>query len=312
MKVLFVLSVNKDTSSGLVVNQAQSIMDYDRSIMIEYYYVKGNGLKGYLKNIKPLKQKIREYDPGIIHAHYSFCGFLSALTLTRKPIVTSLMGSDLHLKIHWRVILFIASAFWSSVIVKSKAMKKKYLLSRTYIIPNGVSFGKYEELSKQEARRLLGLAIDKVYILFLADPKRPEKNFQLTKHAFDRLNVSGAELLVVHDMPHEKTRLYYYATDVLVLSSLYEGSPNVVKEAMVCNCPVVSTCVGDVETLFEGVEGHYIASPDPDNFSDKMKLALLFAKVKGRTEGRSRIRTLGIDTGSISGKIIELYKAVIV
>ncbi len=311
MKVLFVLSINKDTSSGLVVNQAKSIMDYDRSIEIAYHYVKVKGLKGYLKNIKPLKQKIREYDPAIIHAHYSFCGFLSALTLTRKPIVASLMGSDLNLKIHWRAILFVASAFWSSVIVKSKAMKKKYLFSQIHIIPNGVSFDKYEEISKQEARRLLGLAPDKEYVLFLANPERPEKNFQLTKNAFDRLNLSGAELLTVHDVPHEKTRLYYYATDVLVLSSLYEGSPNVVKEAMVCNCPVVSTQVGDVELLFEGVEGHYTASSDPDDFSDKMKLALLFAKEKGRTEGRSRIRALGIDSGSIAGKIIELYNAVI-
>jgi teichuronic acid biosynthesis glycosyltransferase TuaC len=312
MKVLFVLSGNKDTNSGLVVNQAQSIMCYDKAIDIEYYHVKGKGLKGYLKNIRPLKAKIRECDPQLIHAHYSFCGFLSALTLTRKPIVTSLMGSDLHLKIHWRFMLFIASAFWRSVIVKSRAMKKKYLLSRTYIIPNGVNFGKYEEASKTEARRLLGLSPDKTYVLFLADPERPEKNFQLTKHAFDRLDFPNAELLVVHDVPHEKTRLYYYATDILVLSSLYEGSPNVIKEAMVCNCPVVSTPVGDVGTLFDGVEGNYIAAPDPNDFSDKMKLALLFAKENGRTEGRNRIRALGIDAGSIAAKITALYEKVII
>jgi teichuronic acid biosynthesis glycosyltransferase TuaC len=311
MKVLFVLSVNKDTSSGLVVNQAQSIMRYNPSIEIEYYHVKGKGLKGYLKNIRPLKQKIREYDPQIIHAHYSFCGFLSALTLTRKPIVTSLMGSDLHLKIHWRFMLFVASAFWRSVIVKSKAMKKNYLLSRTFIIPNGVSFDKYDEIAKHEARGLLGLAPGKKYVLFLADPERPEKNFQLTRQAFDLLNFPDAELLVVHDVPHEKTRLYYYATDILVLSSVYEGSPNVIKEAMVCNCPVVSTDVGDVGTLFEGVEGNYMAAPDPNDFSDKMKQALLFSGEKNRTEGRNRIRALGIDAGSIAGKIRALYETVI-
>ncbi|MCZ8285064.1 MAG: glycosyltransferase family 4 protein [Bacteroidia bacterium] len=311
MKVLFVLSGNKDKSSGLVVNQARSIMRYNNSIDIGYYHVKGKGIKGYLKNIRPLRAKIREYDPQIIHAHYSFCGFLSALTLTRKPIITSLMGSDLHLKTHWRFMLFVASAFWRSVIVKSSAMKKKYLLSRTCIIPNGVSFDKYEEVSRQNARKALGLLPDKKYVLFLADPERPEKNFRLTKQAFDRLNFPDAELLVVHDVPHETTRLYYYATDILVLSSLYEGSPNVIKEAMVCNCVIVSTEVGDVGTLFEGVDGNYIAAPDTSDFSDKMKQALLFSEEKGRTRGRDKIRALRIDADSIAEKIVELYHTVI-
>ncbi len=308
MKILFVLSGNKDNSSNLVVNQAESLVQYNGDIHIEYYLVKGKGLTGYLKNIRSLGQKIKEYNPDIIHAHYSFCGFLSSLAFSGKPVITSLMGSDLHLKMHWRIILFMASVFWKAIIVKSQPMKKKYLLAKTFVIPNGVNFSKYDSVNKQTARQLLGLKNDKTYILFLADPKRNEKNFQLAQNAYDIIKSPHTELLVVHDIPHDKTKLYYYATDILILSSIYEGSPNVIKEAMVCNCPIVSTNVGDVNILFEGVEGNYISGFDEVDFSEKMKTALDFARKNNRTLGRQKIVELGIDANSIAYKITSLYE----
>lgn len=309
MKVLFVLSGNRDAGSGLVMNQAKSIAAYDPLVGIDYYTVKGKGLRGYLKNAGSLRQKIKEFKPDVIHAHYSFCGFLSVLAFSRVPVVTSLMGSDLHLKIHWRVALFFASLSWRAVIVKSPVMKKKYLMAPSYVIPNGVELARYEPLTKEEARAALGLSLQKKYVLFLSDPERPEKNFKLAKEAFDQLNPENTELLVVHHVPYETTRLYYYAVDVLVLSSLYEGSPNVIKEAMVCNCPVVSTDVGDVRILFEGMKGYYLTTHHAPDFSDKLSSALLFAEEYGRTEGRARILALGIDSASIAKRIITLYSS---
>lgn len=310
MKVLFVISGNKDKTSGLAVNQAVSIMQNDPSLVVDYYYVKGKGFLGYLKNVKPLKQKIKGYNPDVIHAHYSFCGFLSALSLTRKPIVTSLMGSDLHLKFHWRVILFFASLFWKAIIVKSEGMRKPYLLAKTQVIPNGVNLNKYPEISKEEARHQLKLKPGKLYVLFLADPARREKNFHLAEQAFKKLNLNNAELLVVHNIPHENTRLYYYAVDVVVMSSLYEGSPNVVKEAMVCNCPLVSTDVGDVRNLFEGLEGTYIAGFEVADYAQQLQKAIGFSKQQ-RTIGREKIVSMGLDSATVAKRITTLYKTLL-
>lgn len=307
MRVLFVLSGNKDIASGLVMNQASSITAYDPLIEVDYYAVKGKGLAGYLRNIRSLKEKIRHFRPDVVHAHYSFCGFLAVLAYSRVPIMTSLMGSDLHLKIHWRIALFFASMFWKAVIVKSPVMNKKYLLAPCHVIPNGVELSKYEPLTKADARARLGLSMEKTYVLFLSDPARPEKNYQLAEEAFRRLQIENAELLVVHHIPHEVTRQYYYAADVLVLSSIYEGSPNVIKEGMVCNCPMVSTDVGDVRNLFQDVSGNFLASHQPEDFSHKLRDALIFAKEKGRTNGRARILELGIDSASIAKQITTLY-----
>ncbi len=42
------------------------------------------------------------------------------------------------------------------------------------------------------------------------------------------------------------------ASDVLLLTSYWEGSPNVIKESMACNLPIISVDVGDVKEVISG------------------------------------------------------------
>ena len=53
------------------------------------------------------------------------------------------------------------------------------------------------------------------------------------------------------------------ACDALLFVSMYEGSPNIVKEALACNLPIVSVAVGDVAERLEGVAGCTCRSADP-------------------------------------------------
>src|SRR5690606_30979119 len=96
-----------------------------------------------------------------------------------------------------------------------------------------------------------------------------------------------------------------------VLTSFMEGSPNVVKEAMACNCPIVATDVGDVKWVLGETEGCYIASFDPSDFAEKIKSALAFARQKGRTNGGQRITELGLDSETIAQRVLHVYKQVI-
>ena len=87
-----------------------------------------------------------------------------------------------------------------------------------------------------------------------------------------------------------------------------EGSPNVVKEAMACNCPLVSTNVGDVEWVIGNTEGCYISSFEPAVMAEKIKLALQFAEKQGRTKGLTRIMELGLDSETVAKRIINVYE----
>ena len=105
--------------------------------------------------------------------------------------------------------------------------------------------------------------------------------------------------------------LYYNAADLLLLTSKHEGSPNIIKEAMACNCPVVSTDVGDVRWVIGNTKGCYITSSNPVGVAQKVMLALEFSEKNSRTKGRERIMELGLDSDTIAAKIIAVYKKVL-
>jgi glycosyltransferase involved in cell wall biosynthesis len=92
------------------------------------------------------------------------------------------------------------------------------------------------------------------------------------------------------------------------LTSFHEGSPNVIKEAMACNCPIVSTDVGDVKDVIGNTEGCYITTFDLQDVIRKIKMALDFGK---RTKGRERIMQAGLDSKTIANRIIDVYHQVL-
>jgi len=95
MKVLFVSSGNSEFGiSPIVKNQGESLKQ--NGIDLDYFTIKGKGINGYLKNIPILKKYLKAHHYDIIHAHYSFCGWVTKLTLTKIPVIVSLMGSDTY------------------------------------------------------------------------------------------------------------------------------------------------------------------------------------------------------------------------
>ncbi len=192
-------------------------------------------------------------------------------------------------------------------IVKSEGMYKKLKLTKKVsIIPNGVDISEFKPVKSSEAFSETNFDPLKKHILFVTNPSRVEKNFILAKEAMDILG-KDCILEVLTDIPNEKLRYFYSIADTLLLTSFHEGSPNVVKEAMACNCPVVSTPVGDVEWLFGGVPGHYISSFVASDVSNKIANAISFRESRKFTEGRNRILELNLDNENVAKKILEVY-----
>ena len=111
------------------------------------------------------------------------------------------------------------------------------------------------------------------------------------------------ELVPVTGQSHDNVAVYMNACDVLLLLSDAEGSPMVVKEAMACNLPVISTRVGDVPNIIGSTNGCYLCQQDPTDVAQKLLLALNKPK---RTDGRTKIEH--IELGYVTRRIIAVYQ----
>ena len=143
----------------------------------------------------------------------------------------------------------------------------------------------------------------KKHVLFAANPSRRVKNFALAESAFRKLRLTNAELHVLQKVSPDKIPTLMNASDIVLLTSLWEGSPNVIKEAMACNVKIISTDVGDVPELIGSTKGCYVCDHNPRSVSSALKKALNDPE---RTDGRSAIEPF--DAKKISQKIIEIYK----
>ena len=100
------------------------------------------------------------------------------------------------------------------------------------------------------------------------------------------------------------------AANCLLLTSKTEGSPQVIKEAMACGCPIVSVDVGDVAERVSGVEGCYVVrTREPKDIADAILQAVAF---EGRTNGRDRIIEMGLSNDQVVERLIEIYEQVLV
>lgn len=309
MKVLFVSSGNSVFGVSPIV-QRQGLSLENEGIEIIYFRIQGKGLKGYLTNILPLNKFIRNTQPDLIHAHYSLSGFMAPLA-GASPLIVSLMGSDVKSSKPFKwLVLFFSHFFWKKTIVKSEDMKISLGIKKVEIIPNGINLAVFKYIEKNNARQKLNWNNTKKHILFAANPKRPEKNFKLTQNAVNLLN-ENIELHTLTDIKPENVPEFMNAADVIVLSSLWEGSPNVIKEAMACSKPIVATNVGDIQWLFGYEPGHFISSFDACDMAEKIHNALLFSKQNERTKGRDRIMKLGLDAESVAKRIIKTYHEIL-
>jgi teichuronic acid biosynthesis glycosyltransferase TuaC len=307
MKVLFVSSGNKDgTPKEVVHNQGDSISR--NGIEIRYFCVEQRGISGYLKSVKRLRKELKDFHPDIIHAHYSFCGFLAWMAGSCN-LVVSLMGSDARMNfVHTGLIKFFSMHIWTLTIVKSADMRNRLNLPKALIIPNGVDIERFKKREIKESLLRSGLEENKKNILFAADPLRPEKNIGLARESVDRMNRNDLNLVTIYDIPNPEMSYFYSAADILILTSLWEGSPNVIKEAMACDLPIVSTNVGDVEDLLNGVAGCHICTSDSETISEKIAIVL---ESGSRTDGRKKILEMHLDSVSIALKIIKEYNKIL-
>jgi glycosyltransferase involved in cell wall biosynthesis len=253
----------------------------------------------------------------LVHAHYGLSG--TAAMLVPKPLVVSFCGDDLlgRPDASGRItgtrkmltpLSRLAAMRADAVIVKSEEMRRKLGRRDVEVIPNGVDLARFAPMPRDEARTTLGWAREGQVILFAGDKSEPRKNYGLALEVERRLRERGRDVRLVpfHGKPQKELVAAMNAADVLILPSYHEGSPNVVKEAMAVNLPVVASPVGDCVERLLGVSPGAVAHLDPQSFTDAVDAVLQSGR---RSNGRDKVKPL--ELSAVAQRVLAVYNRVL-
>ena len=254
----------------------------------------------------------------LVHAQFGQSGLVALPK--RLPLVVTfrgddlqgIVGRDLRVTAAGRVLQTVSrmvARAADACIVVSEHMKA--FLPRSVpatVIPSGLDFSQFRPMPRDDARAHLGLPPDKRLVLFVGNPAVERKRYPLAREAVDILSRSlPAELVVAWKVRHRDVPFWMNACDALLFTSMQEGSPNAVKEALACDLPVVSVPVGDVAQRIGGVAGCELCSDEqPATIAAALERVL---RRGGRAAGRAAVQDL--DEGRLAQQVIGVYRSVL-
>jgi glycosyltransferase involved in cell wall biosynthesis len=314
MRVLMVASGNDQPVykvSPFVYEQTLALRE--KGIEVEIFPIIGKGVLGYLKAAFELNKLLKKKKFDIIHGHYLMAALVTILQF-KVPVVTSFIGCDINVP-KYRLLskLTVFKRAKSVIFVSENLQRISGYNKKSHVVQYGLDLNKFYPVDKQEARKHLKWSENEIYVFFNSRFDRVEKNAQLAFAAIEILKKQGIQckLIEFRNIKTEDLNFYYNASDLFLLTSIREGSPQSVKEALACNCPVVCTDVGDVKWVIGNTEGCYVTSFSIDDVTDKIIKAMEYSAKNGRTKGRERILELGLDVENIANKILEIYRKVL-
>jgi len=267
------------------------------------------GPMAYYRMRHKIARAVAEFDPDVIHVMY---GGVMADQIVRghhvRPVVVTFRGSDLlgeNLSGWTRKIISRYGVYCSrraaraadGVVVVARhlmgALKGAASANKVRVVPSGIDLDRFKPVDPLFCRQKLGWSTRSFHVLFASSSGDPVKRPWLARAAVAQMSESDrpAEFHCISGIPTVEVPLWLNAGDALLLTSLHEGSPNIVKEALACGLPVVSVDVGDVAGRIESIEGCHLASPQPAALAGKLDLVRRHRK---RLDCGARLQELSI------------------
>jgi teichuronic acid biosynthesis glycosyltransferase TuaC len=269
--------------------------------------------------IMSIRSRIRQFRPDIVHAHFGTITAFATVIAADVPVIITFRGSDLNPSPTdgWirngvqNLLSNTAARFADGVIVVSRQLRSRLWFEHpnARVIPTGVDLDVFKPSNRIEARENLGWNADDPVVLFNAGVNPKVKRLDLAERAIDllRQHVPKVRMHVLDGRtPHSELPLYMNAADCLLVTSDFEGSPDIVKEALATNLPIVSADVGDVRERTSGVSGVETVARDSEVIASAVERIIRSGQ---RSNGREKIGEL--DSNRIRDAIIRVYETIL-
>ncbi len=303
--------------------QIQSLIAIGLNVRVLFVDRLREGPSAYYRMGPRLAATLKDFAPDLVHVMYG--GVMAERVVKRhhtRPTLITFHGSDLlgeNLS-GWARKLISRYGVWCSkraakaaegVVVVARhllrALPRAALAGKVRVLPCGIDLDRFKPMDSPSCRQQLGWNRDAFHVLFASSNGDPVKRPWLAKAAVEETLKHGipAELHYLTGVPNSAVPMWLNASDALLLTSLHEGSPTVVKEALACGLPVVSVDVGDVAERIETIEGCHLAEPDPADLARKLTLV---HQRRQRLDCRDRLQDLGVQ--SVARRLKALYELI--
>jgi glycosyltransferase involved in cell wall biosynthesis len=286
---------------------------------VDLYFVNGRARKlNYAGMPRGFFRRMRRAHYDVVHVHHSFCGLVASWQ-HRVPVVWTFHEGEIsggaedalreqpikRLAYSPRLKRFVARRM-DAIIVVAEHLRGPLGRPDAAWIPAGVDLEVFEPMDSAAARSEIGLSADRRYVLFPSSPSRVEKRYDIATRAVDILkqadDMRDVELIALDNVPHDRVPLYINASELMLMTSAFEASPVTIREALACNVPVVSTDVGDVRVMLDGLENCRVVEPDPAKIAAALRATLSGSR---RIASRARMEPYSLAAGTT--RLIDLY-----
>jgi teichuronic acid biosynthesis glycosyltransferase TuaC len=285
---------------GFVEDQVEALRAID-GVSVEVFSF-GLGTREYLRAAAAIRARYRKERFDVVHAHYGLCGW-SALAARNAPHVVTFHGTDLaHPYVgplsRALVRLVDLPAPVSATLARSGLPNARPPVA---VLPCGVNLERFHRIDKAEARSRLGLDQHTRYLLFPADPNRPEKRYD---RARELAEATSATLLAYGQRPPDDIPLMINAANAVLVTSDREGFGLAPLEALACDVPVLATEVGVAPLVLEGIDGTLCAPFDASTWAEAATRHL--DHDDPRVDGRARAALF--DRNRLAERVFHAYR----
>jgi teichuronic acid biosynthesis glycosyltransferase TuaC len=227
----------------------------------------------------------------VVHAHFGLTAW-PALAVRAQGRALTVHGTDVRhprTRLVTRAVLPTVGllAAVSDALVQEIPVRRAR--ARAQVLPCGVDLERFQPLPRAQARAELRLDPQGPYVLFAADPTRPEKRHD---RAAALAEASAARLLTLGGVDPELVPLYVNASNAVLVPSEREGFGLAVLEALACDVPVLATPVGIHPQALDGLAGTLCAPFELERW--RAALAPHVAALDPRMAGRSRAEPFSV------------------